>query len=91
MCMCANFYQYHNKSMTVQRLLSASGVGGRARVWLVSLGFNRDESTLSCRLATAQHLCSTLVGLINPGLIGISLLHDPFNLAILGVDLLAHI
>lgn len=27
MCMCANFYQYHNKSMTVQRLLSAFGVG----------------------------------------------------------------
>lgn len=77
MCMCANFYKYHNKSMTLQRLLSAL-VLGQGWIWLVvlllrGLGLNKNESTLSCSLATPQHLCSTLVGLINPGLVGVSL------------------
>lgn len=31
------------------------------------------KALFNCSLATAQHLCSTLVGLINPGLVGISL------------------
>lgn len=27
MCMCANLYKFHNKSMTLQRLLSSKGNG----------------------------------------------------------------
>lgn len=42
-------------------------------------------------LTTSQHLCCTLVGLINSGFVGISLLHDPVDLAILCIDLIAHI
>lgn len=42
-------------------------------------------------LATAEHLCGPLVSFVNPGLVGISLLHDPVDLAVLGVNLIAHI
>lgn len=37
MCMCANFYQYHKKSMNLQRLLSALVLG--AGLGLVGLIF----------------------------------------------------
>jgi len=34
MCMCANLYKYHNKSMILQRFLSSKGSGR----WLLVLG-----------------------------------------------------
>lgn len=47
--------------------------GGGAWVLVVG-GCNGDEGTFFRRsLATAQHLCSTLVSLVDPGLVGISL------------------
>lgn len=41
------------------------GGGGQGRKW----GLYTDQSGLTA----AQHLCSTLVSLVNPGLVGISL------------------
>lgn len=40
---------------------------------LSTCGAGQDHALGSGRLATAQHLCGALVGLVNPGLVGISL------------------
>lgn len=39
MCMCANLYKYHNKSMILQRLLTSIGGGRRALVLGAGLGW----------------------------------------------------
>lgn len=49
------------------------------------------KKTQTGHLTTPQHLCCTLVGLINSGFVGISLLHDPVDLAVLCINLIAHI
>lgn len=43
------------------------------RLFMCGAG-RRDSRALGAdRLATAQHLCGALVGLVNPGLVGVSL------------------
>lgn len=61
MCMCANLEgQDHDESMSAPADVWR-GDAGKIVLW----GRRR--------LATAQHLCGTLVGFINPSLVGISL------------------
>lgn len=84
MCTCANLYKCHNRSVMLQPLQGAALSGRRAfggwdletyifflGVWL--FGDKQGRSTCHGGLATAQHLGSPLVSLVNPGLIGISL------------------
>lgn len=76
--MCADLYQCHYKSMNSSAPAVDVGVGRGAGLVLVvgvdsGLGGGQNKCTLNCSLATAQHLCSTLVGLVDPGLVGIGL------------------
>lgn len=86
MCMCANLYRVcitikacfraarcieQWKGRWAQVLQVRQGGNGFFGGW--GRGVEKHFFHFCCSLATAQHLCSTLVGLINPGLIGISL------------------
>lgn len=81
--MCANLYEYHDKSMVLRHPPPGVGVWGPGWVWLVLLIFRMRVRVgmgmkalfrfTGCSLATAQHLRGALVGLVNPGLVGIGL------------------
>lgn len=64
MCMCANLEgQYHDEAY---RRLSACGDAAPTLSRVRGRGRGRG-------LAAAQHLCGALVGLVDPGLVGIGL------------------
>ena len=62
MCMCANLGQYHDESVRAP-------VGVRRRGAHAQQG-RRGRGR---GLAAAQHLCGALVGLVDPGLVGVGL------------------
>lgn len=65
MCMCANLEgQYHDESVSAP-------VGVRRRGAHAEQG--RGGGAGGRGLAAAQHLCGALVGLVDPGLVGIGL------------------
>lgn len=67
MCMCANLEgQYHDESVSAP-------VGVRRRGAHAEQGVGERGRGMGRGLATAQHLCGALVGLVDPGLVGIGL------------------